>query len=202
MKHRRLALVLLALGTALLAHSSVQAADPADAGWTTLFNGKDLSGWTVVNGGEFAVTNGVIHLTRGAGWLRSAQQYTNFIFEAEWRALEKNYNSGLLIRAAAEGKPFPTNVWQVNLKGTALGTLMRGSKTLVTNAAPARPMGEWGKFRITVTGSHIRVEADGRHLWDYDQLDATSGFLGLQAENKSFEFRHIRVRPLGANPVR
>ena len=88
----------------------------ADDKWKSLFNGKDLTGWVVMNEAAFTVTNGGIQLQKGSGWLRTEREYTNFILEAEWRALETNYNSGFLIRAGLEGKPFPRDVWQVNLK--------------------------------------------------------------------------------------
>lgn len=173
--------------------SGVRAADPSPGHWTSLFNGKDLAGWTVVNGGEFSVTNGVIHLSKGTGWLRTDRPYTNFTFEVEWRALTTNYNSGFLVRAGLEGKPFPADVWQVNLKDTALGGLMRGSKTLVTNFVPPRPAGEWCQFRIQVAGSRMTLAVEGQRTWSFDKMDTSAGYIGLQAENKAFEFRNLRI---------
>src|SRR5262245_49495200 len=89
-------------------------AQPPTNGPVSLFNGRDLSGWVPMNNAAFTVTNGCIHMPKTSGWLRSEQIYTNFVFEAEWRALETNYNSGFFLRAGLEGKPFPTEVWQVN----------------------------------------------------------------------------------------
>jgi len=103
------------------------------------------------------------------------------------------YNNGFLIRAGLDGAPFPTNVWQVNLKETALGGLMRGSTTLVTNAIPARPVGEWSRFRIHVQDASIALDADGSRVWVFKGLDASAGYIGLQAEIKAFEFRNLRI---------
>src|SRR5712671_1466086 len=116
-------------------------ADTAVAGnWITLFNGKDLTGWMIINDGTFSATNGILHLEKSMGWLRTEKQYTDFILEAEWRALETNYNSGFFIRAGLEGKPFPDNAWQVNLKAVSLGSLLRGRDTIVPSKTPQFPV--------------------------------------------------------------
>lgn len=172
---------------------SANAAEPEAAGWTSLFNGRDLSGWTNLNNAKFSATNGVIHLGSSSGTLCTARVFTNFIFEAECRALETNYNSGYFIRCELEGVPFPTNAWQVNLKSSALGALLRYRDTVVSNSIAAKPVGEWFQFRITVSGTTATMEAGGKPLWKFDKLDAAAGHIGLQAEGKSFEFRNLRV---------
>ena len=192
MKHHLITII-----AALSLVAQTKAAEPATGNWTSLFNGRDLSGWTNLNGAKFSATNGVIRLDASSGWLCTTQVFTNFIFEAECRALDTNYNSGFFIRAGLEGKPFPTNAWQINLKQSALGALLRGSKTVVSNSLPAKPVGEWFKFRITVNGSSTSLDADGTPLWKFDALDATSGHIGLQAEGKSFEFRKLRIVETG-----
>ncbi len=61
---------------------------PKTEHWESLFNGKDLGGWVVMNDATFTVTNANLRLVKGMGWLRTEKQYTNFVLEAEWRALE------------------------------------------------------------------------------------------------------------------
>lgn len=176
---------------------SAAAADTsATAPKQSLFNGRDLTGWVPVHDGLFFATNGVIRLTKGTGWLRSERIYTNFIFEAEWRALGTNYNSGFFVRAGLEGKPFPTNVWQVNLKDTALGSLMRGSQTVQPSTFSKLPPEVWCTFRMRVTGRKLILDINGRRAWEFDSLDADWGYLGLQAENRPFEFRNLTVQEL------
>ena len=165
---------------------------------TAIFNGHDLSGWTILNDAKFSATNGVIHLDASSGWLCTARDFTNFIFEAECRALETNYNSGFFIRAGLEGKPFPTDAWQINLKSSALGALLRGRETVVSNSLPAKPVGEWFSFRISVNGARVALDADGKPLWAYDKLDTAAGRIGIQAEGKSFEFRNLHLVETGA----
>jgi len=86
---------------------SLAADAPKDETWVSLFNGKDLSGWVPVQEVTFVVTNSNLRLVSGMGWLRTEKQYTDFVLEAEWRALVPGYDSGFFIRAGLEGKPWP-----------------------------------------------------------------------------------------------
>jgi hypothetical protein len=183
--------------TFLVSYTPLGAAEPAPVRpWVSLFNGKDLSGWLPMNDGVFSATNGTIHLAKGMGWLRTERPYTNFIFEAEWRALQTNYNSGFFLHAGLDGKPFPTDVWQVNLKETALGSLLKGAKTIVPSTTAAVPVNQWFKFRMELSGHKLVLTVNGERTWEYDNLDAGPGFIGLQAEGKAFDFRNLRLQEL------
>lgn len=135
-KIRRLHLLMaILLGALAFARVAPGASGTDDGKWVSLFNGKDMTGWVVMNDAAFTVTNGVIHLDKSTGWLRTEKEYTDFVVEAEWRALETGYDSGFSIRAGLVGNPYPPNAWQVNLKETALGQLLRGK----TEAVPSTP---------------------------------------------------------------
>lgn len=174
---------------------SLAAAETTDH-WTSLFTGHDLAGWTPVNGGLYTATNGVLHVEQGKGWLRTDREYTNFVFEAEWRALDTNYNSGFLIRAGLPGTPYPTNSWQVNLKQNAVGELLRGPGKVLPAETPNQPVGEWLKFRLRVEGKSLALFVHERQAWKLDGVDVDHGYLGVQAEGKTFEFRNLRIREL------
>lgn len=91
---------------------TLRAADPAPApndGFVSLFNGKDLSGWTNVNTWQgvkgkkdtWGVSNGVITCTgQPTGFMRSEKQYENFVLELEWRHLKAAGNSGVFVWSA------------------------------------------------------------------------------------------------------
>ena len=174
----------------------VGAEDAAAGTWQSLFSGKDLEGWVTMHDAVFVATNGNLRLVGGMGWLRTAHPHTNFIFETEWRALEPGYDSGLFFRAGLEGKPWPKEGWQVNLLGAALGGLVKGYKTVVPAETPPAPVNQWVKFRLEVRGKKITLQVNGEPAWEYDRLDASHGYLGIQAENKAFEFRNMRVLTL------
>jgi hypothetical protein len=190
-----LRLILFSAGV-ILAGTSCADVPPGATAPPLVFNGTNLDGWVKMNDGTFTVTNGVIHVEGGKGWLRSERAYTNFIFEVEWRGLETNYNSGIFVRAPAEGKPWATNVWQVNTKQSAIGELLEGSKKVVTNTVPPRPAGEWVKFRLEVHEHVLSLEVDGQRVWEFNEFAPISGHLGLQAEGRPVEFRNLRVQEL------
>ena len=83
---------LLAGGAAL-----AQPAGPA----TPLFNGRDLDGWEIVNGGRFTVEDGLLRVNRGTGWLRSRDTFGDFVLTMEFRFLEPGAMSGIFVRTAA-----------------------------------------------------------------------------------------------------
>jgi hypothetical protein len=135
----------------------------------------------------------VIHIEGGKGWLRTERMFTNFVLEVEWRGLETNYNSGIFVRAPLDGKPSATNIWQINLKQTAIGELLEGSRKIVTVNAPKLPAGEWIKFRVEARGNQLVLDVNGQRVWDFSNFSVSSGYFGLQAEGKIFEFRNLTV---------
>jgi len=86
------------LGGALLLAKAGAAAAPA--GFTPLFNGKDLRGWVNVNTGPdtWQVKGGLLVCTgKPIGVMRSAKQYENFVLHVEWRHMEPGGNSGVFL---------------------------------------------------------------------------------------------------------
>ena len=179
-----------------VSQSAFSAESPKPEAWQSLFNGKDLSGWVAMHDASFVVTNSNLRLVTGSGWLRTEKQYTDFVLEAEWRALEPNYDSGFYLRAGLDGKPWPTDGWQVNLNRGALGSLVKGYKTIVPAETPPMPLNKWVKMRIEVRGRSVTLDVDGERVWEYKDLDVAKGYIGIQAESKSFEFRNLRVQEL------
>jgi hypothetical protein len=167
-----------------------------EAPWISLFNGKDLSGWTPVHDVKFEVVDGNLRLVKGMGWLRTDRQFKDFVLEFEWRAIEPKYDSGVFIRAGLEGKPWPNNGWQVNLRYDALGGLVRGTRSVVPAENDEVPLNQWTKFRIEVKGKKVRLIVNGEKAWESEALDAENGYLGFQAEDKAFDFRNIRIQDL------
>ncbi len=189
-------LVILPLALSSFLQSAPAAEQAGEAKWESLFNGKDLTGWAPVNEVDFVVTNGNLRLVKGMGWLRTEKQYTDFILEADWRALVPEYDSGFFVRAGLEGKPWPNEGWQVNLQRGGLGALVKGYKTVVPAETAPMPLNKWVKFRIEVRGKKITLDVDGERAWEYNDIDVHPGYIGIQAENKSFDFRNLRVLPL------
>ncbi len=168
----------------------------ADAAWQPLFNGKDLAGWKGVHDVGFEVADGNLKLVRGMGWLRTEKEYGDFILELECRALVEKYDSGLFFRVGLDGKPWPTDGWQVNLRHDAIGGLVRGYTAVVPAPTARIPVNQWMKFHLEVRGKTAKLEIDGEEGWETDKIDRDRGYIGIQAEEKSFEFRNLRIQEL------
>jgi hypothetical protein len=165
--------------------------------WVSLFNGKDLTGWVPVNDATFAVKDGNLRLVKGMGWLRTEKEYGDFVLEVEWRALEEQYDSGIFFSSGLEGKPWPKENWQLNLRYNMIGGLVKSSKVMVPAETPKMPLNQWVKLRLEVKGKKATLDVDGERAWETDVIDRNQGYLGIQAENKSFDFRNLRVQELG-----
>ncbi len=176
---------------ALLLACAAHSADPVGK---ELFNGKDLQGWVPVHDVSFDVHEGNLRLNKGMGWLRTEKEYQDFVLELEWKALVDKYDSGIFVRCGAEGKPWPTDGWQVNLRYDALGGLVKGYKPIVPAESPKLPVDKWIKVRIEVKGKKITLDMDGERSWEYEGLDREKGYIGFQAEDRAFEFRNIRIQ--------
>ncbi|MBN2327060.1 MAG: DUF1080 domain-containing protein [Candidatus Omnitrophica bacterium] len=168
-----------------------------DETWMDLFNGKDLTGWSGVHDVDFDVHDGNLRLVKGMGWLRTDQLYDDFILEFECKALVEGYDSGIFIRAGLEGKPWPDEGFQINLKSDALGTLVRGYRPMIKSTMEPVPVNEWMKFRLTAQGEEASLQINGEDVWEADFIEPERGLIGIQAENRSFEFRRLRIHETG-----
>src|SRR2546430_17221667 len=85
---------------ALIASTATAADD-----FKPLFNGKDLSGWKIVNVAPttFSVRDGMIVSTgKPTGTMRTERMYENFVMEVEWRHMQPGGNAGVFIWRSEE----------------------------------------------------------------------------------------------------
>lgn len=169
------------------------------AEWQSLFNGKDLAGWAPVHEVKFEAQEGELRLLRGTGWLRTEKEYGDFILEVELRPLVERYDSGLFFRVGLDGKPWPTDGWQINLRRDMWGALVRGFKKVAASSAEGPDIEDttpWTKLHLEVRGTKATLDVDGKRVWEYDQIDRARGYLGIQAEDRAFAFRGWRLQSL------
>ena len=203
---------------ALLAAGTLAAAGP----WTTLFNGKDLSGWKLIGGKGpgYVVENGtLVSPENGGGNLLTEREYGDFELELEFK-LSPGGNNGVGIRAPLEGDIAYTGM-EIQIldqehekyKGRLQPWQMTGS---VYNVLPAKrtdalkPVGQWNRYQIRAQGSRIMIRLNGKELVNGDLatvtdpavvekhpgIRRTSGHLGFLGHDTRVEFRNIRVREL------
>ena len=180
-----------------------------------LFDGHSLTGWTAVAKGTnttdiWSVTNGVIRsLGKPLGYLRTLQSYRDYQLHVEWRWPAAPGNSGVFLHVNLPDQVWPYCYEAQLLAGSAGDIRFNGGSTIKVMPAngkslPRRqpgsekPIGEWNSYDLTCRGRTITVRVNGVLQNEVTGTAVDSGCIGLQAEGKLVEFRHLTLEPLPA----
>ncbi|MFQ8827848.1 MAG: family 16 glycoside hydrolase, partial [Alistipes sp.] len=167
----------------------------------SLFNGKDLSGWTAVledstlrPSTEFTVEDGAISLSGKFGYIRTEVPYADYRLNAEWRWPDSATNSGIFLHIQRDGiwpNCYECQLWNgkagdlIHSSGTQSAEL-RADSTLVIlpklEPSTEKPVGEWNTAEIVCSDSTITVHVNGRLQNRITGLSNRQGFIGLQSE--------------------
>jgi hypothetical protein len=198
--HLRLSLLLL------LASAGPASADDfqLEKGFTSLFNGKDLSGWeygpvpvtkkpviekdldgkTATKDKVFEVKGGhVVASGKKIMALYTAKEYnTDFQFKLEFRnsGEKPKDNSGIYIRGPQ----------------LQLDAVTKGGLTGVFRNLTRFKVGDWNEIEITVKGTEAVCKCNGELISKKPMKVPEKGAIGLQSEYGVFEFRRIRIKEL------
>lgn len=205
----------------LLLFGCLAAPAAVEPGFTSLFDGKTLSGWTLFGGrGPGYIVDGglLVCPAEGGGNLFTEKEYSDFIFRFEFRT-EPGGNNGVGIRAPLGGAVSSQGIeiqilddGNARYKGRLKPTQYHGSIYDVIPARPGflRPAGEWNEEEITADGRHVRVVLNGVIIVDADLdivkepqvlkrhpgLARTTGRIGFLGHGTRVEFRNIRIKEL------
>jgi len=192
--------------------------DGGVGGFTSLCNGKDLSGWAgaVAN---YEVKDGAIMCKpKSGGVLYYDKPFKDFIARVEFK-LPPGGNNGLAIRYPGKGDAAYDGMTELQVLDTEHEMYKTIDKRQAHGSAygmvPAhrgylRPTGEWNYQEVVVKGPKITVELNGTPILDADLStvkefmansphpgkDLTSGFFGFAGHGDAVEFRNIYVKPL------
>ena len=183
------------------------------AGCQPIFNGKDLEGWVVVEGGEWTVEDGALVGRNGrnwstnpevtGSWLRTEKEYGDFRLELQYTISEQS-NSGVFFRSAAEKNPAFTGYEMQIFDAAGAAPSKQGTSGIYDIAAPTenrvRPAGQWNTVTIIAKGRQIAIEMNGARVVDAELDRSTRGYIGLQNhdERAVVKFRNIRLEDLSA----
>lgn len=184
----------------LIALGAQAADDPGDTGFVSLFDGKSLDGWQLMNGAEFAVKDGIIQHRGGLGWLRSEKQYSDFALRLEFRFLQPKQDGGVFVRTGLEGERWPDQRYEVQIENTErMAKVFRAPYELdIERTQKAlKPDGEWNAYEITLAGPKLEVRLNGELVTtSHDLTQHSRGYIGLQGENGAHDYRNIRIKEL------
>lgn len=196
-------------------------------GFTSLFNGKDLTGWKGLVAGppalarltpdelaiaqrkadqsmreHWSVVDGVLTFDGHGTSLVTDRDYRDFELLIDWK-IEPGGDSGIYLRGSPQ-----VQIWD-NPIGS--GGLYNNQKSPSKPAVVAdRPVGQWNTFRIVMVDQRVSIwlndinVADNvvlENYWERDKPIYESGPIELQAHGSVLRFRNIFVREI-TNPKR
>lgn len=189
-------------------------------GFVTLFNGKDLSGWQIVNkrGPGYVVEDGLLVCPKeGGGNLFTSKEYANFVFRFEYR-LAPGGNNGVGLRAPLAGDAAYSGMESQILDDGApeYANLEPGQyhgsiyKVVAAKRGAPKKAGEWNTEEIVCDGRHVKVTVNDKVTVDanlddvkdpevlkaHPGIQRTTGHIGFLGHGTRVEFRNIRVKPL------
>lgn len=171
----------------------------AGEGFSPLFNGQDLNGWTPLGDADWRVEDGALTADRGGmSFLVSRDSFRDFDLRAElW--VSEDANSGVFIRCADRAAITPATAYEVNVfdrrPDPTYGT------GAIVNVAPVSPMpragGRWNRMEVRARGEVLTVVFNGQRTVDAVRDTAhAEGPIALQYGGGRVRFRTVEVRAL------
>lgn len=149
----------------------------------SLFNGKNLDGWTIHGTELWYVEDGLLVCESGPdkayGYLSTDKYYDDFELTLEFKQ-EANGNSGVFIRSTVEGTK--VSGWQVEVappgsdtggvyESYGRGWLIKPDKSKDS----ALKMGEWNEMKIRVVGDKITTWLNGTPMIELEDKKIGNG---------------------------
>ena len=157
---------------------------------TKIFNGKDLTGWTVHGTEKWYVDDGELVCESGPdkqyGYLSTDKNYKDFILTVKFKQ-ESNGNSGVFFRSGIEGVKI--SGWQVEVapKNHFTGGIYEsyGREWLIKPKPEDEEIlktAKWNKLKIKVVGDEVTTWLNGHQMvfLKDDKIGKGEGFIALQ----------------------
>lgn len=166
-----------------------------------LFNGKNLNGWEMKPGNQWAVLDGILTSAKPGVNLISEEKFNDFKLHAEFRYPEGS-NSGMYLRGRYEVQIAdniglePSSIYFGGIYGL-----------LTPNENAAMKAGEWQTYDITLIGRRVTIVANGKTVISnqnieamtggaLDNNEAEAGPIMIQGDHGPIEFRKLEIIPL------
>jgi hypothetical protein len=175
----------------------------------SLFNGKDLTGWTIHGTEKWYVEKGELVCESGPdkqyGYLSSNKNYKNFILTLHFK-LEANGNSGVFIRSGIEGTKI--SGWQVEVAPPNLHTggiyESYGRGWLIQPKPEDEKIlngTDWNYMKIMVNGDEVTTWLNDQQIvfLKDEKIGAGTGFIALQIHDGGgikVRWKDIKIKEL------
>jgi hypothetical protein len=179
------------------------------SGYVSLFNGKDLTGWTTHGTEKWYVENGELVCESGPdnqyGYLSTNKSFYNFELSVQFK-LEANGNSGIFIRSGIEGTKI--NGWQVEVAppdqhtGGIYESYGRGwlIQPKPDDEKMLKAM-DWNTMLIRVVNDEITTLLNGKEMISLkdEKIGTGKGFIALQIHDGGgikVRWKNIKIKEL------
>lgn len=163
---------------------------PAVSQELSLFNGKDLSGWTIYGTEKWYVEDGLLVSESGPdkqyGYLATDKYYDDYELTLEFKQ-EANGNSGVFVRSTVDGTK--VSGWQVEVAppGHNTGGVYESyGRGWLIKPDPEKDKvlkeGEWNTMKIKLSGNKLTSWLNGTEMVSItdDKIGAGKGSIALQ----------------------
>jgi Domain of Unknown Function (DUF1080) len=174
-----------------------------------IFNGKDLTGWTINGTEKWYVEKGELVCESGPdkkyGYLSTTKNYKDFILTLEFKQ-EANGNSGVFIRSGIEGVKI--SGWQVEvapINHNTGGIYESYGRGWLIKPNPAHErflnVNDWNKMKIQVIGDQVTTWLNGHMMVDLkdEKIGKGVGFIALQIHDGGgikVRWKNLKVKEL------
>ncbi len=179
------------------------------AAQSSLFNGKNISGWQIHGTEKWYVENGELICESGPdkeyGYLSTLKSYKDFVLKLEFKQ-EANGNSGVFFRSTVNGTIIKG--WQVEVAPTGQhtgGIYESYGRGWLIKPVPEKEkylkMGEWNNLKIQVIGDKVTTFLNGHEMIQLqdDKIAAGEGGIALQIHSGGgikVRWRNLKIKEL------
>jgi hypothetical protein len=179
------------------------------AAQSSLFNGKNISGWQIHGTEKWYVENGELICESGPdkeyGYLSTLKSYKDFVLKLEFKQ-EANGNSGVFFRSTVNGTIIKG--WQVEVAPTGQhtgGIYESYGRGWLIKPVPEKEkylkMGAWNQLKIRVIGSKVTTYLNSHEMIQLqdDRIAAGEGGIALQIHSGGgikVRWRNLKIKEL------
>ncbi len=181
---------------------------------TSLFNGKDFTGWKFCMANNAAPENtwsirdSLIHCTgKPNGYIRTEKTFSNFQVTVQWRFIRPG-NTGVMVFMQEPDQVWPRCVecqgmhdhqgdfWLWGGVGCARPLVTQNNGIIMQESSAEKPVGEWNIYQVICRGNSVEIVVNGKSMNKIKDCNVSSGFIGLQSEGAELEIRSVTVKSL------
>ena len=156
----------------------------------SIFNGKDLTGWTIYGTEKWYVEDGVLVCESGPnkeyGYLGTKKEYRDFELTLEFKQ-GADGNSGVFFRSSIEGTKITGWQAEVAPPGSSTGGIYESyGRGWLIKPDPELDkhlkFGEWNKMKIVVKGDLVETWLNGNKMitFEDEKIGKATGKIALQ----------------------